>query len=69
MIQNCYNQLQIVTAQPQPQPQHNLKLVDWDTVITEEPPTPPPQHELKLHEKINRALLRKQKLLVYINKA
>ena len=65
----------IVTAQPQPQPQpqpqHNKK-VGWDTVITKKPPTTtpptPPQTQTTWKNK-NRAILRKQNLLVYINKA
>ena len=38
----------VVTAQPQPQPQHNKK-VGWDTVNTKK--NHPTHHKLKLHER------------------
>ena len=59
----------IVTAQPHfnHNPTPTQQKIGWDTVVTKKPPHPP-QTQTKRKNK-NRAILRKQKLLVYMNKA
>ena len=59
----------VVTAQPHlnHNPTPTQQKVGWDTVITKKPPHPP-QTQTTWKNK-NRAILRKQNLLVYINRA